>query len=317
MMYRLVLLFACFFAGLSATAAAAPVKVVASFSILADLTRQIGGERVEVVALVPPDADAHAFQPRPTDARRLAEAGLVVANGLGFDAWIQRLSASAGFKGELLIVSAGITPLELPEDSGHEDDDDHEHEGAHEHEHEDERDPHAWQDVAHVRHYIARIAAALIRLDPAGRSGYEERLRAYDARLKALDAEISAAIARLPSARRKVVTSHDAFGYFAQRYGLTFLAPAGISNEAEASAAALARLIRQIRAEKIPAVFLENITDPRLVSRIQKESGACIGGTLYSDALSAPDGAAPTYEAMMRHNLKTLMEGLQCSPSRP
>jgi zinc/manganese transport system substrate-binding protein len=316
MIHRLVLLFACLFAGFFSTAFAAPVKVVASFSILADLVQQVGGERVEVIALVPPDSDAHAFQPRPADARRLAEAGLVVANGLGFDPWIQRLSASAGFKGELLIVSEGITPLHLPEDADADDDDhDHEHEGAHGHghghEHEDERDPHAWQDVAHVRHYIQRIAAALIRLDPAGRNDYEKRLRAYDARLAALDAEISAAIARLPSARRKVVTSHDAFGYFAQRYGLTFLAPAGISNEAEASAATLAKLIRQIRAEKIPAVFLENITDPRLIARIQKESGARVGGTLYSDALSAPDGVAPTYEAMMRHNLKTLMEGLQ------
>lgn len=279
-------------------AKAAPLKVVTSFSILADLVHQVGGDRVHIVNLVGPAADAHDFQPRPSDSREIANADLVLANGLGFDSWLPRLAQSAGYTGRLLTASAGVAPLTSAAEAEH----------GHEHEHGDNArlDPHAWQDVSATRHYVANIAAALAQADPAGAAIYEVRAKAYDERLQRLDAEIRAAIARLPADQRKVVSSHDAFGYFSRAYGLQFIAPVGLSTHAEASAGDLARLIRQLRKEQAP-LFLETIVDQRLITRIEKESGCRIGGTLYSDALSAENGPAASYEAMMRYNLKTLI----------
>lgn len=278
-------------------AQAAPIKVVATFSILGDLIAQVGGERVAVHTLVGPDADAHAYQPRPSDARAIGGAQLVVANGLGFDSWIERLARSAGYRGPLLVASAGIAPLAAA-DEDHGD----EHGRA---------DPHAWQDVSNARRYVANIAAALARLDPQGVAAYRANAARYDAELAAVDRDIRSAFATLPEGRRKVVTTHDAFGYFAHAYGVRFLAPVGVSSSAEPGAGDVARLIRQLRREQVPAVFLENVNDPRLLERIGRESGARIGGTLYSDALSAAGGPAPTYAAMMRHNLATLIAGLK------
>lgn len=277
---------------------AAPLKVVASFSILADLAREVGGERVEVRALVGPDADAHAWQPRPSDARAVIDADLVLANGLGFDTWMERLAASAGNR-RVVIASDGVAALEHAHDHGH---DGHDHGPV---------DPHAWQDVGNARLYARNIAAALIGADAAGEAYYRRRLEDYDARLAALDAELRARFAALPEALRKVVTSHDAFAYFGAAYGVRFLSAAGTANRNEVSAAAMARLIRQLRRENVPVVFVENINDPRLIARIGDEGGARVGGTLYSDALSGPDGPAATYLAMMRHNAETLLAGLR------
>lgn len=274
---------------------AAPVPVVASFSLLADLVARVGGERVAVTPLVGPDADAHNYQPRPSDAAKLAGAKLVVANGLGFDPWIERLAQSAGYRGRLLVASRGITPLATAEDDGHG------HRGV---------DPHAWQDVGNALRYVANIADALAEADPAGAAAYRTNAERYGAELKALDAEIRAALAAVPRERRRVVSSHDAFGYFSHAYDVRFIAAAGISNQSEPSASGIAKLIRQLREERAAAVFVENVGNPRLAERIRKESGARIGGTLYSDALSGPDGPAPTYVGMMRYNLKTLMQGL-------
>lgn len=289
---------ACLLLALSSALSAAPIKVVTSFSILADFAREVGGDRVQVFALVGPDADAHAWQPRPSDARTVMDADVVIANGLGFDTWIERLAASAG-NPRVVIAAADVTPLEQLDDHAH-----------HGHDH-GPLDPHAWQSVANARIYARNIATALTAADPAGEAHYRERLARYDGELAALDAELRKGFAALPEEARKVVTSHDAFSYFGAAYGMRFLSAAGVGNRSEVSAAAMARLIRQLRKEKVPVVFLENVNDARLIERIGAEGGARVGGTLYSDALSGPDGPAASYVAMMRHNGETILRGIR------
>ena len=306
---------ACAAALISTAAHAQALEVTTSFSILGDLVGQVGGERVKVRTLVGADEDAHAFQPRPSDARNVGGAALVVVNGLGFDDWMVRLARSGGYKGEVVVASAGIDTLAMSKDDAH----DHGHEHGHDGEKANDKakdkadravDPHAWQDVGNVRRYIANIADALTKADPEGASAYRANAERYDGELKALDAEIRAAFAALPAERRKVVSSHDAFGYFGRAYGIRFLSPVGVSNNAEPTAQGVARLIRQLKAEKVPAVFIENVADPRLIERIRSESGAQIGGTLYSDALSKADGPAPSYVRMMRANLDALRQAM-------
>ena len=300
---------ACAAALISTAVHAQALEVTTSFSILGDLVGQVGGERVKVRTLVGADEDAHAFQPRPSDARNVGGAALVVVNGLGFDDWMVRLARSGGYKGEVVVASAGIDTLAMTTD-------DHGHDHGHDHGDEDDKanakavDPHAWQDVGNVRRYVANIADALTKADPEGASAYRANAERYDGELKALDAEIRAAFAALPAERRKVVSSHDAFGYFGRAYGIRFLSPVGVSNNAEPTAQGVARLIRQLKAEKVPAVFIENVADPRLIERIRSESGAQIGGTLYSDALSKADGPAPSYVRMMRANLDALRQAM-------
>lgn len=290
-------------AGAPAVAQNAPVPVVATFSILGDLVREVGGERVAISALVGPDGDGHVYSPTPSDARRLSEARIVVANGLGFEGWISRLVRSSGTKATVVDASSGIKPLAGDDDHGH----DHGHKAGHSH---GNVDPHAWQSVPNVKTYVANIRAALIAADPAGQDAYEANATAYLAKLDALDAQIRTAVAKLPPERRKVITTHDAFAYFEAAYGLDFIAPQGVSTEAEASAKDVARIIRQMKKEKIGAVFLENVSDPRLTQQIARETGARIGGKLYSDALSPADGPAGTYIEMMRHNIRVLTEAL-------
>ncbi|CAH1648668.1 Zinc/manganese transport system substrate-binding protein [Chelatococcus asaccharovorans] len=304
-------------------AADTPLPVVASFSILGDFVRNVGGDRVAVEVLVGPDGDAHVFSPSPADARKVAAAKLVVVNGLGFEGWMPRLVKSAGSKAPQIVATKGITPL-----SGEDDDDDghdhgkgghkagakeahgHAHKNDHGHDHGPD-DPHAWQSVANAAIYIRNIRDGLIAADPAGKAVYEANAAQYLDKLSALDAKVKAAIASIPEDRRRIVTSHDAFAYFANAYGLKVLPPQGVSSETEASAKDVAAIIRQIKAEKIPAVFLENISDPRLMNQIAKETGARIGGTVYSDALSGPSEPAPTYIDMMEHNVKAFTDALK------
>lgn len=281
-------------------AQAGDIKVVASFSILADLVSEIGGEQVSVTSLAKPDEDAHGYQPKPSDSRLLRDAHLVVANGLGFDSWIERLGAAASKQDKLVIVSEGIAPIE----SGHDHD---KNQAGHDH---GKLDPHAWQDVANARVYAANIARALAAADPDHADDYRANLARYDGQLEALDHAIRTAMTALPEARRTIVTSHEAFAYFGRAYDVRLLAASGVSANAEPSAAGIARLIRQIRREKAAAAFLENVSDPRTIERISQESGARVGGTLYSDALSGADGPAPSYVAMMRHNLDTLIKAM-------
>ncbi|NMG50627.1 zinc ABC transporter solute-binding protein [Azoarcus communis] len=293
---------------ISGTVRAEPLMVTASFSILGDFVRQVGGERVQVEVLVGADQDAHAFQPRPSDSKRIGAAQLVVANGLGFDDWVERLARSGGYKGIVLKASRGVSTIKMADDH------DHGHNHKHDHKHGGGIDPHAWQDAGNAQRYVGNIAEALIQADPAGSAYYRANAERYIGELKRLDSEIRLAIDSLPAERRKVVSSHDAFAYFAKAYGLQFLSPVGVSNNAEPTAQGVARLIRQLRAEKVPAVFIENVADPRLIERIQAESGASVGGTLYSDALSAASGPAPDYLTMMRHNLASLMTALTAVP---
>lgn len=301
--------------------AAEKLKAVASFSILGDMVRQVGGDRLDVTTLVGPNGDAHVFSPTPADARTLASADIFFVNGLGFEGWMERLEKSSGFKGTAVVASKGVAPLTI--EGGHHDADaveDHEkHASEEEHDHDDhaaaeihdaETDPHAWQSLANGEIYVANIRDGLIAADADGRSVYEANAVKYLAALQAEDKAAKAAIANLPQAHRRIITSHDAFGYFASAYGLEVIAPEGVSTEAEASAQDVAKIIRQIRKEKIPAMFLENVTDPRLLNQITKETDAKIGGTLYSDALSDKDGPAPTYLDMFRHNIGTLTAAL-------
>lgn len=293
-------------------ALAAEVNVVTSFSILADLVQQVGGERVAVTSIVGPDSDTHVYDPRPADVAALAGADLFVVNGLGFEGWLDRLVGATSYKGPVLTASSAIAPLHAGEADEHEDQDEHD---EHEHDQHDEHDhgvfdPHAWQDISNGVLYVTAIATGLCEIDAAGCAAYEANAAAYATALKALDADIRARIAGLPAERRTVITSHDAFGYFGAAYGVDFLAPEGINTDAEPSAAAVAALIRQIRAAGVTAVFVENMSDGRLVQQIADETGAVPGGSLYADALSGPDGAAPTYLDMMAHNADLLIAAM-------
>ena len=259
------------------------LKVVATFSILGDLVQEVGGDLVNVAVLVGPDTDAHTYQPRPSDARTLASAQVLVSNGLGLEGWIDRLAEAAGFKGRRIVVSAGATQ---------------------------ENDPHCWQDVACARRYVATIAEGLAAADPAHAADYRVRAAAYDRRLAELDKWIRSEIARVPQDRRKAITGHNSFRYFARAYGVAFSAPRGYSTESEPTARDVANLIRQVREQNIKALFIENMSNPALVDEIARDSGATVGPRLYSDALSRPGGPAPTYEAMMRHNVTALVAGM-------
>ena len=286
---------------------AAPLPVVASFSILGDLAQVVGGERVRVTTLVGPDEDAHAFEPRPADAKAIAQTRLLLINGLGFEPWAQKLAKSAGYQGLTVVASDGVKTSALAEksspDNGHPD----RHNSA------GPTDPHAWQNPANVVLYARNIAAGLAKADPAGAPIYQANAAAYIKELQALDAWASAQFAAIPAAKRKVITSHDAFGYFAAHYQIEFLAPQGVSSDAQPSAKQVALLIRQIQREKIRAVFLENMSDPKLLTHLSKDAGVKPGAALYSDALSRPDKLGATYLQMMRHNVTQLAAGMKLS----
>jgi zinc/manganese transport system substrate-binding protein len=273
------------------------IKAVATFSILGDLVRQVGGERVEVTTLVGPNGDAHVYSPTPADGRRLTEARIVFTNGLKFEGWIDRLIKSSGTRAAKVEASRGVKPMEGDEEHGH----GHDHGSV---------DPHAWQNIGNAKVYVANIRDALVAADPGGRAVYEANAASYLAKLDALEAEAKSLVARIPPERRKIITSHDAFRYFEAAYGIDFVSPQGVSTEAEASAKDVGRIIGQIRREKIAAVFVENVSDARLMERIAKETGARIGERVYSDALSEPDGPAGTYIDMMRHNIRAFSAAL-------
>lgn len=273
----------------SAQAAPPPLRVVATFSVLADMVREVGGPAVEVASLVGPNADAHMFAPTPADARRVASADLVVVNGLNYEGWIERLIRASGYKGPVLVASEGITPRRVGRGI----------------------DPHAWQSLAHAKQYVENIRAALVAAAPTRRAEIDTRAAAYLQRITALEQDTLARIGRLPAQQRRVITAHDAFGYFAAAYGVEFVSPRGWSTDSEPSADALARIVRQARAQQVGALLLENISDPRLIERIAREAGVGVGGALYSDALSPPGTAADTYLRMFAHNVRTIVEALE------
>ena len=312
-----------------------PIPVVATFSILGDMVERIGGEHIVVTTLVGPDGDAHVYQPTPQAARAVAEADLMFVNGLDFEGWLERLAQAAAFDGALVVATDGIEALTFDEhgdehgdhedhddhDDDHDDhEDDHDDHDKHEGEHDDHDDhaghdhgafdPHAWQSLTHAVTYVDNITAGLAKADPENAADYYANRATYVAEIEALNVDVTAIMAGLPEEKRTVVTSHDAFGYFAHAYGLTFEAPQGLSTESEVSAADVAELIEQIREEGISAVFIEAIADNRLLKQIANETDATIGGTLYSDGLSNAEGPASTYLDMMRHNAETLSKAL-------
>ena len=272
----------------SPACAADRLKVVASFSILGDFVRNVGGDRVEVTTLVGPNGDVHVYTPAPADAKKIADARLVVINGLGLEGWLPRLVQSSASKAVIVTASDGIAPLK----SG------------------SAADPHAWQSVSNAKIYVANIRDALAAADPGDAAAFRTNADGYLAKLGELDRDVRQAMAQIPPMRRKVISTHGAFGYFAAAYGIEFIAPLGVSTDSEPSARDIADIITQIRAAKIPAVFVENISDPRLIQRISAETGAGIGGTLYSDSLTGEKGDAPTYIDMVRHNIKALSHAL-------
>jgi zinc/manganese transport system substrate-binding protein len=274
------------------------LPVVASFSILRDLVTHVGGDRVDVAALVGPGGDAHVYEPSPADVRTVGAARLIVVNGLGFEGWMERLAQRASTtKDSVIVASAGVAPRHAGRPDG----------AAQP----PESDPHAWQSVRNAKTYASNIRDGLVRADPAGRTAYEANATAYLAELDRLDSDIRRAIDAIPPARRKVITTHDAFGYFAADYGIAFIAAQGVSSESDPSARDIARIIRAIREQHIPALFFEAAADPRLVRRIAAETGARIGGTLYADTLSDATGPAATYVDMMRHNIHAIVDGLK------
>ncbi len=275
----------------SAPAAEAKLKVVASFSIIGDLVQQVGGEDIELTTIVGPNADTHVYEPKPDDAQAVAKADVVFVNGMGFEGWQNRLVEASGYNKEIVTVSDGI--VELVPDG------------------ERAADPHGWQSVANAKIYVANIRRGLCRADVSSCATFEARAAKYLAELNALDDEITAMVSAIPVEQRVVITSHDAFGYFAKAYGIRFLAPEGVNTESEASAHDVATLIRQIRAQKAKVLFLETISDPRLIAQIASETGVAIGGALYSDALSAGDGPAQSYITMMRHNARLVTEAMK------
>lgn len=342
-----------------AWAADAPLKAVASFSILGDLVRVVGGERVELTTLVGPDGDAHVYEPTPANVRSLSQAQILFVNGLNFESWMPRLVKSSGYAGPVIEVSKGIHPRAFgveaagagqAHDAGH----DHDHDAQHEHEHEHEHaeanhghahdhdhethdhehghdaasdghahehahahthehgaaDPHAWQSLGNAEVYVNNIAAGLAQVDPDHADEYRRNAESYILRLKALDARLKEAFAAIPAERRTLVTSHESFGYLGDAYGLKILAPAGVSTDAEPSAATVAAIIRQLREAGVQAVFMENISNPRLVEQISRETGARVGGTLYSDALSKPGQPAATYLDMYEWNTRQILDAL-------
>jgi zinc/manganese transport system substrate-binding protein len=287
-------------AALMTTAAICPalaqdkLKVLATFSILGDLVKNVGGDRVEVAILVGPDSDAHVYAPAPSDAKKVADAKVVITNGLGFEGWMSRLVRASGSNAPVVVATNGITVRKAVDDRGHGD-----------------ADPHAWQSVANAKTYVANIRDALVAADPAGKSTYDSNAAVYLAKLDALDAEVKQAVAAIPADRRRIISTHDAFGYFQQAYGIEFIAPQGVSTEAEPSARDVARIITQVRQKKVSAVFIENISDPRLMQGIAHETGARVGGKLYSDALTAPGGEAQSYIELMRHNVRQIAAALK------
>ena len=256
------------------------LKAVATFSILADFVAEVGGDKVEVSTIVGPDTDVHTYRPRPRDARLLNKAQILVSNGLGFEGWLDRLAEAASFKGRRIVASSGAPTA---------------------------KDPHCWQDVSCARRYVANIADGLAAADPGDAAYYRARAADYDKRLAGLDAWIRTEIASVPADRRKAITGHDSFEYFARAYGVRFAAPRGYNSDSEPTARDMATLIREVRSEKIRALFVENLTNPALIDEIARDSGASVGPRLYSDALSKPGGPAPDYETMMRYNVTALV----------
>ena len=292
-MKRTGLILALALGALSQGAMAKTLNVVTSFSVLGDMVQQVGGKHVHVDTLVGPDGDPHTFEPSPKDSLLLSKADVVVVNGLGLEGWLDRLVKASGFKGELVVASNGVKTHTLDEEG------------------KTVTDPHAWNSAANGALYAKNILAGLVKADPEDEAALNASGQAYIAQLKQIDGWTKSRFSAIPEAKRKVLTSHDAFGYFGRAYNVTFLAPQGLSSESEASAAAVGSLIKQIQADGVHTWFMENQLDPRLVKQIASATGAQPGGELYPEALSKPGGVADSYVKMLRHNVETLANSMK------
>ncbi|UHM91228.1 metal ABC transporter substrate-binding protein [Rahnella victoriana] len=277
----------------SPLAMAKTVEAVASFSILGDIVQEVGGEHVNVTTLVGPDGDPHSFEPAPKDSKAINASDVVFVSGLGLEGWIDRLVTASGYKGHLVTASEGVDSRKMEEDG------------------KQITDPHAWNSMANGVIYATNVMNTLIKADPEDADYFRQRGTAYIEQLQKLDAWAKTEFTGIPQSKRKVLTSHDAFGYFGQEYHVSFMAPVGFSTEAEASASGVASLIKQIKAEKVKTYFIENQTDPRLVKQIAAASGAEPGGELYPEALSGPQGPATTYVKAFRHNVETIVASMK------
>jgi zinc/manganese transport system substrate-binding protein len=276
---------------LSPTAAYADkLKVVASFSILGDMVREVGGDQIDLTVLVGPNSDAHMFEPTPADVKAVSKADLFVVNGFGFEGWIGRLVVASGYTGKVLTATEGITPLKRPGQIS--------------------EDPHAWQNLSNGKIYVANIRDALIKADSRHATEYRANAYNYLKRIDEMDAWVKEQIATVPPQKRQVISSHDAFQYFARAYDVQFIAPLGVSTESDASAESMARLEDKIRNGHVKALFLENITDNRMIQQLKNDTDAYIGGELHSDALSASEGPANTYLNLFKNNVQELTRGM-------
>jgi len=277
----------------SPLAMAKTVDAVASFSILGDIVHEVGGEHVKVTTLVSPDGDPHSFEPSPKDSKAINASDVVFVSGLGLEGWIDRLVTASGYKGHLVTASEGVNSRKMEEDG------------------KQITDPHAWNSMANGVIYATNVMNALIKADPEDADYFRQRGKAYIEQLQKLDAWAKTEFTGIPQSKRKVLTSHDAFGYFGQEYHVSFMAPVGFSTEAEASASGVASLIKQIKEQQVKTYFIENQTDPRLVKQIAAASGAQPGGELYPEALSGPQGPATTYIKAFKHNVETIVASMK------
>lgn len=296
----------CFIFALSGPAGAdEKLSVIATFSILGDLTQQIGGDAIALTVLVGPDSDTHAFEPTAESQRVVAKATVLVANGLGLEPWLERLIDASGFNGELVVATDSIKPLTAPgshDDAVGDEGSDHDHGAA---------DPHAFQDPKLVLTYIDNIEAGLVKAAPGQAETFKKNADALKERFRILDAELAASLGTLPPDHKRILTSHDAFQYFGRAYGISFVAAQGVTTEAEPSAKDLKRIVEQIRHGDIKAVFIESMNDPRFIESLAADTGAVVGGDLYSDALSGSEGPAPDLISLYRHNAHELLKVLK------
>ncbi len=277
-------------------ASAKTVQAVASFTVLADMVKQVGGDHVDVTSLVPPNGDPHEYEPTPDDARKLKGADVVFTSGLGLEGWFARLAKASGYAGAPVIASNGIQSRKMVDDG------------------KTITDPHAWNSIPNAEVYVDNIEKALAKSDPEDAASFKQNAEAYEAKLKDLDKYARAEVAGVPQADRKVLTTHDALSYFGAAYGVKFISPLGFSTENEPSAAQVANVIKQIKAEHVHTYFFENSNDPRLVKQIADATGAQPGGELFVEALSPPDGPAPTYADMFKYNVDKLVAGMKAAP---
>lgn len=269
------------------------LNTVASFSVLADIVKQVGGEHVTVKSLVPPNGDPHVFEPTAQDSVAIKNANVVFVSGLGLEGWMNRLLESSGYAGDVVTASKGISTRTMVEDG------------------KTITDPHAWNSAKNGEIYARNVMDALIKADPEDADDFRKQGEAYIKQLDGLDQWAKKQFADVPQSKRKVMTSHDAFGYFGQEYGVKFLAPVGFSTESEASASDVGALIQQLKDEGIKTYFIENQTDPRLVKQIASATGAKSGGKLYPEALTEKNGPVPTYIAAFKHNVNTIVESMK------